>query len=287
MSSCRMHNFAIVPHIYITMVCFTCGRLDQMQKAVRKRNIRGVLGKRAPTPLYATVLLSSLLGALWTIPYSTQWLWIIHACSVGAQVWGLSSPNVSVSSCFKGISPCQHVPHQSVLCWWVLGQRHHYKMSGDPMWFSLLCKITSTTAWEGAKDLSRNGICTECRRKVYPWSVLCERRVVRIQGMQSVLSIYSPPYNLPFKQLFYYTIGTFSLRLTKNFALSYTCLFPPSPQGQNILIAPFPSCRLGQTLTTISAFIQQCDHNSIDLGFYFLMLIFFSIHEITQLIQST
>lgn len=56
-------------------------------------------------------------------------------------------------------------------------------------------------------------------------------------------------YNLLFEQLFHYTIGPFSLRPTKNFALSYTSLLPPSSQEENTLIAPFPSCRPVQTLT--------------------------------------
>lgn len=147
------------------------------------------------------------------------------------------------------------------------------------MWFSFLCKIKVTTAWEGEKDLSRNEICRGCCRKGYPWTMLCERRVVRIQGMQSVLSIFSPLYNLLFEQLFHYIIGPFSPQKILH------C--PTSPCSHPLLKGRTPwlpfsilqACTDSHIFTTISTFIQYYDHNSIDLRFYFLMLIFFSIHE--------
>lgn len=129
-----------------------------------------------------------------------------------------------------------------------------------------------------------NEIRTGCCRKVYPWSVLHERRVVRIQGMQSVLSIYSPLYNLLFKQLFYYILcyWAFFTETHKNLCTALHLPAPTLPSRAEHPNYPFPITQASRdfhAFTIRSTFIQLCDHNSIDLHFYFLILIFFSIHE--------
>lgn len=178
-----------------------------MQKEVvtlsGRKKFKRVFGKWAPSTLNsANVFLPSVLGALWKTLYST--LLAVCVCSIGCHTYGLGSPHVSISSCFKGT--CRRASCQSVLCWWLLQQKLRPNVSGDGMWFCLLHKIIATAAWEGEKDLSMDGICTACWRKIHPWSMLYVRRVASIWGMQDLLSTYSCLYSLLLKQLLYYTV---------------------------------------------------------------------------------
>lgn len=79
-----------------------------------------------------------------------------------------------------------------------------------------------------------------------------------------------------------YFITSLGLFLHKRFC---TVLHLPAPTLSSRAEHPgcpfsiLQACTDSHIFTTISTFIQYYDHNSIDLRFYFLMLIFFSIHE--------
>lgn len=108
--------------------------------------------------------------------------------------------------------------------------------------------------------------------------------VVSIQGMQSVLSAYSPLNNILFKQLFHCTMCYWAFFSETREKLC-TLLHIPAPtvpsraEHPNCPFSILQACMDSPTSTTTSTFIQLFDCNSIDLHFYFLMLIFFSIHE--------
>lgn len=91
------------------------------------------------------------------------------------------------------------------------------------MWLSLLCKIKGSPTWKGKKDLSMNRIGTWCCRKVCPWSVLCERKVDRTQGMQG-------------------SIVLFIISCLNNHVITPCVIGPLSLRPMKILHCPTPPC---------------------------------------------
>lgn len=71
------------------------------------------------------------------------------------------------------------------------------------MWICLLHNVKVTTEWEGENNLSMDGICTVCYKKIHPWSIL---HFANMWASQDLLSICSPLYSLLIKQIFYNTV---------------------------------------------------------------------------------
>lgn len=158
--------------------------------------------------------------------------------------------------------------HVSLCCTGECYDRWQLNLSGDSRWFCLLHKLKGARAWEKEKNLLMHGICTAWCRKIHPWSLLHERRVVSIQGMKDLLSVYSPLYSLLLNQLFCYAVcyWTFFTEIQNKLCTSLPLLSPTllpraehpnSPSSDSYTLPVLHSCNCMAIILSILIFIYS------------------------------